>query len=864
MDSKVSLKEWHEKILNKIVFYAHDLLTQEGVEEFAAEKHMHSFTEAFGKPEKRPAAKCIDMPAAIHFTPEEISLREAKNNRIFLKIVAMLEDWKKHICPIEIRLNENMIFNSEMLFENVCKGWPSNYIEIPAGLLSEKGNILEITNKSGKKGNPNPLYINRIAIIEMMSYPKPEGNSPIDPPLPPDALPLYAGGDTDDIRTDESGETEYFLQLLNDTSMGNYLIFRPKHGRNYFFPPKPATWKKRIEYCEKNDIYFRVTSWPLPGNPFPIEYLKGKKTFQGVHVHESYLLLQTINNPKFYEQRKKPSVDRFLNARDAEEGRASYIAHIKEEIKEYRELGVPIAFGEPSLLAPYLPIEAGDVIQAEPVGNSSFIFSETRAIAHHKGILWGAHIAIDWYLGFPHDRSASRRFKLMCNLCFTHGASWVYAENSLLETNAYERLDREDNFCRHNRDILRNFYRYSLAHPRRGTLKAAMAAVYGNLESILWHPDNRIPELKDTNNFDLNFWGKWEFTDNLWAWKALEGWLPPLSMDEFKDNPSMLKFFSGTPYGQVDVTPAGSGIENLKKYKCMVLLGWNTITSKIYEKLIAYVKAGGVLYISAYHLDTRKTPEAETSFINKGRVKELTGVEIKGAGENISNFKFNGAKFNPGEKELRLCRIETYSAKPFIIDSLRKPVMLENHICEGKVYFGNFYDFPCKGEMLEFNKSFLKWLGEKHSDSLIEYNEHINYSVWEENNVSRAYFINIDWKKEGNEKVFVLKLWDEKFRLSAKEGSIREMLFDNSCGITTEHPDVFLESIKRCGGEICITIKGSATCTFEFLCRQSLPVSITKNAESLKFESKGGKYIFKTRIKDREYLKFKLQKRVRQ
>jgi len=599
--------------------------------------------------------------------------------------------------------------------------------------------------------------------------------------------PLWIGGDTDDVKQDGYGEMDHFLRLLGETEIGDFAIFRPKKGRNYLFPPSPEQWTRWIEYCEQAGIFFRVTEWPLPGAESIPERIRTSENFQGIHVHESYLIFQTVCNPVFYRERRKPSVDRFRDAGNIEEAARAYREHLVEEVMRHREKNLPVAFGEPSLLAPYLPIAAGDTIQAEPVTNVSLLFGEVRAVSAWKNIKWGVHAAVDWYLGFPHDRAASRRFRLLANLSFTHGANWFYAENSLVKTNAFERFDEEDTFCRDNRIILRNFFRYSQTHPRQDAPQADLAVVYGNGESMLWYPDDRIPELKDTGDFDLNFWGKWKNPPHFACWRGLDGWLPPLPVDEYRDNPSMLKLFSAAPFGQVDVVPADAGGEYFKKYRCLVFLGWNTMTPMLYKELAGYVENGGILYLSGCHLDTRTSPEDKFMPFNEGRVSDLIGAEIKGAGGRIQTFSFGGRTYEGKDAWPKACDLKAVCSDVLIRDISGNPVVITRKLGRGRVYFGNFRDFPSDRRLVEFNRDFMKWLAESQNTQLIADSRRvINRATWTCNGFRKTYLVNVDWKAEGNETTCFFTPLGRNVPLKVREGEIREAAWTEDILVSPE------------------------------------------------------------------------------
>ncbi|GEM_PF-1418300 len=893
--------ELQEKIILREIIPPEKFLFSEGVEKFAADSHIHSFTRAFGLPEERLCACCFEKPLRVEFTLPRLLYSGEKQSRIFLKLVGMLKEWRKYSLPLGMKLNGREFFQGFVFFENVCRGWPSNYFYLPPEVLKEGRNILEILNKSKGKGKENILFVNRVEIIEKLPYQdlaliyvpslvergevfrvevsvlKPYREVRVNSkgwcewlgvtrrdlhPLSleeedlgrikeirkegrysflfqaeeegvekeicirfeekeliarvglvcrkEDSLPLWVGTDSDDHRHDESGEMEKILERLYSTEMGNFIGFRPGFGRNYVKPAGKERWKRWVTFCEERKVGFRITTWPLPGNPFPVEFLKKRRFFQGIHLHESYLIFQRLLNPGMKmeedERRYLEEMERGDTIERKEEVYIRYLSRLPEKISS---LNFPIFWGEPSLLAGYLPLRKGDILIAEPVSNVSLLFGLIRGVSRVRGnLLWGAHIPIDWYLGFPHDEAASRRFRILLNLVYTHGGNYAYAENALFKTNAYQRFDEEDRFCTRNREIIRNFYRYVRLHPRKGRVKVNLAVLYGRFEHILWLPDDRIPEVKDTNDWDDFFWGRWKNISSRWSWRAIDGWLPPLPLNEYKDNPSILKLFCGTPFGQVDIIPWDTPLEILSSYKCIVLLGWNTMDENLYGKLKRYVEGGGILYIFVSHFDTRLNPEKRMRLWKRGKISDLTGVEVIGPGERIESIKveksfmeeWRGGEEYPVKENIRGSILKNISAQVLARTDKGIPLLLRNPLGRGEVYTGNFWEISGANSIVRFNQKMLRFLGSKVSEEFgIEGANCINYTLWEhqEEDTGRMYLVNVNWKKPGNREKFSLSLWGKTYPVDCREGLIREVVWEDSIALSSVEINIWIAFLKK-------------------------------------------------------------------
>ena len=100
---------------------------------------------------------------------------------------------------------------------------------------------------------------------------------------------------------------------------------------------------------------------------------------------------------------------------------------------------------------------------------------------------------------------------------------------------------------------------------------------------------------------------------------------------------------SGAPaYGQYDVVPATASYEVLSQYDYLIFTGWNTMTEEIYNTLKQYVHNGGILFMTAAHLNTSILRNGEMKLIRDGDVSELFGCRLdSGEPLNINHgFKF--------------------------------------------------------------------------------------------------------------------------------------------------------------------------------------------------------------------------------
>ena len=787
--------DFYESIVNKTVILADDFYGSDTYKHYRHSDSLHSFTTAFGVPQPRFCCFCKDSIGA-KFPLGKVVNTSQKKGRYLLKLVATWQDWRQYTHPAQITMNGHSILDGQLFLENVCKGWPGVYFSVSPEYLAAE-NELEIANKSGGK---NTMLVERVELLQLkdaedftvlfcpdfissgakfavklillnkhrdisVKYPKGElefikrsgcdfvfkakraaknvklifesdkfkCTAAITEVYEPQAgREVFVGMDCDDYRQDGTEEMDRILEHFAYTQMGNFIAFRPKHNRNYpvKIPTPLKDWQRWIDFCKNNNLKFQFSGLPeISEKALKVLkkeiVLRGGKNFAGFQIHEPYCMSfsPVLDNP--------PAIK---NAKNFVEKKRTYLEFVNSQIDEVKYGSAKMFCGDPSLLCTYLRESKIDSILCEPVSNSSLLFGAARG----TGKDFGAHLAPDWYCGFPHDSQAIDRVSLLLDLIYAYGGKHIYFESTAFKTNAFSRNDWEDEFCRLARQKLRDFYQFTCKDARKGSPDIDMAFVFGNLESMFWRPDDRIPELADSGNWDDVVWGKWPDTQYRRLWKAADAWLPPLDFEAFGKNESLTKMFCGSPYGQVDLV---SPYLDLNSYKAIAFLGWNTMDEKIYRNLISYVNAGGTLFICGCHFDTRIDFKGNPRFIRDGKLHSLIGADIAGAGSKVFD-------------KFRTCRLENITARQ------TQEFLFEHTLGKGRVYFFNFYDYPYDQRLVKIVQTVLTNIGRQvRSDSRISIeginSKYINYTIWNDGMNTKMYLINIDWQHKQAKKIIV-------------------------------------------------------------------------------------------------------------
>jgi hypothetical protein len=784
---------FHEQILQRTVLEPN---AWRGGTDYALFRHadsLHTFTQAYGRPQARYACWCVN-PVHAHFSLNEVSDRPNWQSRYLLKVVATWRDWRRFAHPVRITVNGVTTHDGPLFLENVMVGWPAVYFELEPKTLRQGRNDIVIASGSGEANIlllAGAEILRRPDRIDFTVHSAPEAvatgedfwiqlhllheHADIRVNTPPEQVeflkragalfrfqatgegknvcisfdsgtkrcdavidrigrqrqashrPVLIGMDGDDVRHDSSGEMERVLEHFIGSRVGNYIGFRTGLNRNFCYEQRPdrERWRRWISRCRAHGVFMHYSGSPevLDGLDLPAE---AGEYFSGYQFHEPYLIFQPCASALFMTEKLK-AADNLLEKKNA------YVDYLRERVRKEKRGAVAVYGGEPSLTCIYSAEAGVDGILCEPVSNVSLLYGAARG----TGKFSGAHIPADWYFGYPHDNAALRRLQLAVWLAYAYGGKIIYVESALFKTNANDRNDWEDPYCRGVRGILRDFHRFAQLDERVGKPLVPLAFVYGNLESMFWMDDDRIPETVDMGNWDRLHWGMLGTTGHRRLWNATEAWLPRVPLDDLRKE-SLTRMFTGTPYGPVDiVTPASE----LSRYRVVAFLGWNTMTGEIYANLLAFVKAGGTLFLCGCHLDTRIDLTAAPSPIFAGKVSELIGAEMDGPGSELL----------PG---IRSCALKLITAKP-----------IDEHFWlhetgAGKVYFGNFFDYPSDFALVARITDLLKAIGEQvraaDSFQVESPSPYIHYNVWEHQGKKKIYAVDADWRKtEGTSRLTV-------------------------------------------------------------------------------------------------------------
>ena len=743
---------------------------------------------AYGRPLER---ECIEIYGGKEANGEAVVSDTCR--RFFLKIIACIPNWMEYVLPLTVTVNGQVIYeNKEAFFEQVNLGWPALYIELPENVLVNGKNTFNIKVEKQLYLSELSLVsypkIEDLAQVSMIKYAKLNGRFAVAisdkshsftklesiencefigaryyknlcvlsfnatsleemscvalfgdksvklkmPKAVENNDDFVFGTDSDDHRHDDSDETAFIVENVVLSGMGNFLQFRPEYGRNYYNILSKEGYEELVGLIADFGVKYGLCDCDLA-----LEYLADirPESFYGYHIHEPYLFFNPVllENP-MESKRILCDPEKLYASESFGETKELYDWALKKSKEVYSKDKGLTSLGSPSLLCVYEADSGVDRITIEPVSNLNLLAGAVRA---SNAKIWGAHLPPDWYFGVPVDKVKANKYRLSLQYLYLNGAKYLYAENALFKTNAFERCDWESQYCADNRKYQREFYEYALTHPRIGEQVVDKAIVYGRNEFFMWKVNDRMAELKE-KDWDAIVWGKWDNAHHI-AWNASEAWLPVSDKQNVYESPLNKNLFSGTPYGNVDVVYAEN---DFSKYKQLAFLGWNTMDESLLCRLKDYVANGGTLMISYSNFNLTDRNDKEPTFPESSKTKDFIGLDISGYAPVGKTAKFNDGTEIKLEKSIEIAVGELCGAKPICVDENANGVVYENNYGKGKIYLVAFKDYIKNENDIKVLSHLMDIIGESgdtHCD-----NPNVSFTVRETESEYRISVLNMN------------------------------------------------------------------------------------------------------------------------
>lgn len=479
--------------------------------------------------------------------------------------------------------------------------------------------------------------------------------------------------------------------------------------------------------------------------------------------------------------------------------------------------------------------------------HNMLLLADARGAAKEFGKKrWGCHIAEGAHKN-PAGKTDLRMWWLSLYVSYFSGASILYNEESLWRNWHEHPYSQNDYLPRMRQEILREFHRFTRIHERKGDKKVDFAFLLGKYSC----------DCTDLGN-NARVWGTFGGIDDRWNYKEPEFgfqlvdlFYPQAWTQSLYQKPDNIRYWwSGTPCGEFDFISAEAALDLMRQYKFIVIPGWNTMTPQIYNKLKAYVRNGGELFMSVPQMTTRidrafLDDMDDLRLIKAGHVADLCGVRIEGKGKEVEEIivsrkqgdKTQMRKVYPVSRKhsavdhpvIHAAKIRRGGAGIIAQDGKGQPILIENRVGKGKLYLLTTYNYQGNIRIRNFISDFLR---SKIKNRLTPFklsgdvaDVYYAYQYEKDTQTHRLYFINTDWTAERNVKHFNLEYNGHIIRLSVQEGLLKSVVIRDM--LVVEHDELFLfvSKITKRQSQYSVSVRGDGIrkISYRFLDRVDRP-----------------------------------------
>jgi hypothetical protein len=555
-------------------------------------------------------------------------------------------------------------------------------------------------------------------------------------------------------------------KLLQDLKLGNIMLT--------LLPMDKAEALAAARYCRENHIYFIFSELLWRGTfdvcwaarqKIPRERFYSKAELEEIFAAGGRYFLGRIAIgeiggllycPKSYwVNRAAGDWESLPPVETVDQAKQVYVDEIRKWLDfERRELGESPLFDVDAGCTFKYHLQAGvdlPLLEAMP-GDFTLLAAAIRGAAKaYRPRLWGIHIAMACYGGVAVDALWLKRWKISLYSTFMSGSDFAYPESGhfTYPDQAGKAYSFDSPQMKETRRILREFNQFAQIHsrPPEGP-KVNLGFVYGNLDGF--------PGLWNKYVWGQSADDKWLFGAAEWGWDYLDDVYRKGKWDE-ESIQGDTDFYGNPPYGQYDLVPIEAPLSVLSSYTCLLFLGWNTMTAEIYDKLKAYVAAGGHLVMSVPHLSTETDRGKDLKLYDGGDFRDLFGVIVKGRGKSgVAGVKtFNHSTLpsyrmpvwrietdprfmghlEMAETEVAGARIISGWSDFYYEDKqklLQNPVLTEFTLGKGKAFLLNSWSYPGDRGWSAYVKHLIRTIscGEQGEIRIIA-SDRMRYAVYE-------------------------------------------------------------------------------------------------------------------------------------
>ena len=634
----------------------------------------------------------------------------------------------------------------------------------------------------------------------------------------PEQYPMLVGMDDTTLRPIESDYRERIIRDIYEKQIADLYVGRVLGDRDRAISV--------ARYCRDYGIFFQVAD----SCPFELASEIRKEVgslFKGFYWSECDGYLWGYAAKPVYHKYSVPESERTMKT-----AYEDYVAYHGRMVKAVRE--VDKGLGPWVLLSSIghsWACEAGMEItlsQFNKTHNVLLIADARGAARTYAKPFWGTYQAEGGHIN-PEGEQHLRMWWLSLYLAFVAGASQVNDEENLYHTWHQRFYGPSDRFTMLRRHILQKFNRYAKTHPRKGALKVKQACLIGRYACDVNDGLSRDDEYGVRSPMVwLNFGGtseEWRPSTAEYGLRYLDVFFPDVWLQTLEQSPERVRrWYSGTPYGEIELIPVDASEEMLSHFKLLLLLGWNTMDEEQYRKLKRYVENGGTLFISVPHLTQNESRAflrnglEPLNLVMDGDFSELFGVKVKGRGVRFARImgeegiadnpvkdvsqrsaKLRYPSIGPLHAPVDLAEVELCGAEVLSREAPSgEPLLVRKKLGKGAAYLLCTHDFPGNSYLVPLVEPLLRALSLSINASveLDDPSGDVYYTVREEaNGVIHVHLLNTDWSAAGNRKECRLRLRGEWIDVEVAEGRLSEIIWRGNVVLLIEDEKVYVESV---------------------------------------------------------------------
>ena len=345
---------------------------------------------------------------------------------------------------------------------------------------------------------------------------------------------------------------------------------------------------------------------------------------------------------------------------------------------------------------------------------------------------YGTHLATQWSSGPYDDSSHAERLFLSLAISYIHGATHINTEDGLWNT--------EDNHNRYTQAgkehiaMQKRMYDFILTHSRRGQFVAPAAILQGRNDA--WRCFVRKGSAWSQAG------EQWKYGPAEYSFDLLKVFYPGSKPDAIYVFPCPRQkqgWYTGFPYGPVDILPVEAPDSVLQSYRALAFLGWNTFQEDDFARLLRYVVQGGTLLLGRAHIN------AELNHGKSPRLPQKSQVLEELLGKNYHVLK-GIIRRNVGKGT-----VIYFASKEYPVDS-------------------SVYDEYCN----ELKKIGHMMVNKERTKGWVKGNDEVQFTAYDnaKNNSRTIYLLNTGWWKSEPSAKALLLIGNEEYDISVRRKHI--------------------------------------------------------------------------------------------